>query len=306
MTSRTANPLLVQNWTERLSAVEAYTLSLHDALPIGIPLLAGRTFDRADGRQHWNEAIVSRATAAYFWKDSTGRAAVGKRFQTLPGGPWYTVIGVAGATRDTALQAPPSAAVYFPQVVYTDTLFGMMQRTMAVVVRAAGDPGVVSRSVQRLVRELDPTLPVFNARSMEEVMSRSMAQLSFTMVVLGVAAGVTLLLGAIGLYGVVAYVVSMRTREFGVRIALGSPPRAVARMVARQGVAITGIGITAGLLVFALLARFLRSLLFEVAPWDPLTLAVVAAALFAVAALASWIPARRAARLDPMEALRAE
>jgi len=133
-----------------------------------------------------------------------------------------------------------------------------------------------------------------------------MAQLSFTMTVLGVASAVTLLLGAIGLYGVIAYIVGMRTREFGVRIALGAQPRSVATMVARQGVTLTGIGIVFGVALFALVARGLRSLLYGIEPGDPLTLAAVSLVLVAIAALASWIPARRAARSDPMEALRAE
>jgi putative ABC transport system permease protein len=173
-------------------------------------------------------------------------------------------------------------------------------------VRTAGDPGPMAREVQHVVRDLDPTLPVFNVKRMTDVVSDSMAQLSFTMIILGVAAAVTLVLGAIGLYGVVAYVVSMRTREFGVRIALGAQPRSVAAMVTREGLLLTAGGVAAGLALFVLVARFLRSLLYGVEPSDPLTLAAVTLTLVAIAALASWIPARRAARLDPMQALRAD
>jgi ABC-type antimicrobial peptide transport system permease subunit len=126
------------------------------------------------------------------------------------------------------------------------------------------------------------------------------------MIILGVAATVTLLLGAIGLYGVVAYVVSMRTREFGVRIALGAQPRSVTTMVTREGLLLTAAGIAAGLSLFFLVARFLRSLLYGVEPSDPVTLIAVTAVLVLIASLASWIPARRAARMDPMSALRAE
>ena len=273
---------------------------------MGIPLLAGRTFDRIDGRQHGDEAIITRQTAEQFWHDSTGARAIGKRFRTLPNGPWYTIIGVVGGIRDTSLMAPPAATVYFPQTVSRDTVAVYVSPTMALVVRTSGDPRAVTRIVQRTLHDLDPSLPVFDARPMTEVVARSMAQLSFTMMMLGVAAAVTLVLGAIGLYGVIAYVVSMRAREFGVRIALGAQPRSVATMVTRQGLMITGIGIVVGLGLFISVARFLRSFLYEVGPSDPLTLGAVMVTLLAIAALASWIPARRAARMDPMQALRAE
>jgi predicted permease len=273
---------------------------------MGIPLIAGRTFGRIDGPPHEYEAIVNQTTAAHFWKDPTGQRAIGKRFRTLPKGAWFTVIGVVASVRDTSLQHPPAQTVYFAQTLGRDTVFNNIARTMGLVVRTAGDPGPMAREVQRVVRDLDPTLPVFNVKRMTDVVSDSMAQLSFTMIILGVAAAVTLVLGAIGLYGVVAYVVSMRTREFGVRIALGAQPRSVAAMVTREGLLLTAGGVLAGLALFVLVARFLRSLLYGVEPSDPLTLAAVTVTLVAIAALASWIPARRAARLDPMQALRAD
>jgi predicted permease len=276
---------------------------------MGIPVLAGRTFDRLDGRQRGDEAIVSRGTAELFWHDPTGARAVGKRFRTLPNGSWFTVVGVVENARDTALHAPPSPTVYFPEVVVPNRVFTNLERTMALVVRThfGGPTSVaITRAVQQTAHELDPTLPLFNVRTMSEVVRASTARLSFTMLILGVAAAVTLLLGAIGLYGVVAYVVGMRTREFGVRIALGAVPRDVATMVTRQGIAITVVGIGGGLAIFATVSRFLRSFLYGVAPWDPLTLGAVTLVLLAIAALASWIPARKAARLDPMQALRAD
>ena len=271
-----------------------------------IPLVAGRTFLSLDAHQDGRDAIVNRVTAEHFWHDSTGQAALGKRFQTLPNGPWYTVVGVVGSVRDSSLQAPPAPTVYFPEVPTNDSSFGQFSMMMGLVVRSAGDPTAIIRPVQSVVRELDPTLPVFDVRPMTEVVRGSLAQLSFTMLIIGVAAAVTLVLGAIGLYGVIAYVASLRTRELGVRIALGATPREVAGMVTRQGIALTAVGIVAGLILFALVARFLRSLLYGVAPSDPLTLIAVSLVLVAIAALASWIPARRAARVDPMVALRAE
>ena len=190
--------------------------------------------------------------------------------------------------------------------VANDTINSQTQRTMALVVKTVADPASVTLAVQRMMRELDPTLPVYDVRTMSGVMSAATAQLWFTIVVLGAAAVVTLLLGAIGLYGVMAYLVALRTRELGVRIALGAQPRDVAMMMTAHGLTLTAAGVGMGLVLFALVARFIRSFLFGVAASDPLTLAGASLTLVVIAALASWIPARRAGRVDPAEALRAE
>jgi putative ABC transport system permease protein len=272
---------------------------------MGIPLVAGRTFGRLDA-QRFDEAIISQATAVQFWKDSSGRRAIGKRFRSLPGGSLFTVIGVVGNVRDTALAGAPSQTVYFPEVPSTGRFSEQTRRTMALVVRTGSEPAAITRVVQRAVRELDASLPLFDVRPMTAVFRASMAQLSFTILVLGAAAMVTLALGAVGLYGVMAYVVTLRTRELGVRIALGAAPGAVVAMLTRQGIVLTGVGIAGGLLLFALVARYLRTLLFGVAPTDSVTLVGASLLLVAIAALASWIPARRTARLDPADVLRAE
>ena len=272
---------------------------------MGIPLLAGRAFERL-GVQQPGEAIISQRTAEYFWKDPTGRAAIGKRFRTLPGAPMVTVIGVVGTLRDTALAAPPTPAVYFPLTAQSDTLYGQSQRTLALVVKTTGDPAAIRNPVQAVIRELDATLPTFDARPMALVVRESMAQLSFMIVMLGAAAVVTLLLGGIGLYGVMAYVVSLRTRELGVRVALGATPRSVAAMMTGQGLTLTLAGVVGGLVLFAVVARFLNAFLYGVAPHDPVTLMVASALLVVIAAMATWIPARRASRVDPAEVLRAE
>jgi ABC-type antimicrobial peptide transport system permease subunit len=272
---------------------------------MGIPLLAGRGFDRFESQRDF-EAIISQRTAEQFWKDPSGKAALGKRFRGLPSGPWYTVIGVVGNTRDTALAALPSQTVYFPEIMTRDSINGQLARAMALVVKTQGDPADITAQVQHVVRSLDPTLPIYDVRPMETVLRASTAQLSFTMSILGAAAVVTLLLGAIGLYGVLTYLVTLRTRELGVRIALGAEPRAVARMITAQGLVLTGAGIAGGLVLFALVARFLKSFLFGVATADPVTLGAATLALIAISALASWIPARRAALVDPAGALRAE
>lgn len=303
------NPFYAED--DPTAATKIPPLQIHTTTDAGyfrtmrIPLLAGRTFERL-GVQREGEALISQRTAEQFWKDPTGRAAIGKRFRSLPSGPWSTIIGVVGNARDTALAASPSQTVYFPQTVEQDTLFSQTQRTMALVVKTAGEPTSIMSSVQRIVRELDPTLPTFDVSPMTAVMRASMAQLAFTTLILGAAAVVTLLLGAIGLYGVMAYLVTLRTRELGVRIALGAQPGAVAAMMTRHGLALTAAGIVAGLGLFSIVARFLRSFLFGVAPTDPVTLVAASLILVAIAALASWIPARRASRVDPADTLRAE
>jgi putative ABC transport system permease protein len=271
---------------------------------MGIPLIAGKTFDRLE-LQRGDQAIISRATAIQFWKDSTGQRVLGKRFRELPGTPWLTIVGVVGDTRDTSLASPPSLVVYRAQSIGGE--FHATQWTMALVVRTGGsNPMAITSAVQRTVRDLDPTLPLFDVRSMSEVTAASMAQLSFTIIVLGAAALVTLILGAVGLYGVMAYVVSLRTRELAVRIALGATPSAVVRMLTTQGVIVTGFGVAGGLVLFVIVARALKSLLFGVASTDPVTLLGASLLLVAIAALASWLPARRTARVDPADVLRAE
>ena len=272
---------------------------------MGIPFVAGRLFDRLD-RQHPDEAIISLEAAKAYFHDSTGREALGHRFQELPNSPWHTVIGVVGSVRDTGLAGPAARSVYFPESLSADTTLGQLQRTMGIVARTGGDVATTTRAIQRVIREMDPTLPTFGVRSMSQTVEASMALLSFTMIVLVVAAAVTLVLGMVGLYGVIAYIVSLRSRELGVRIALGAQPRAVATMVTRQGLMLCSVGIAFGLVMIVVGGRFLRSLLFEVGPTDPITLGVTVGVIAAFALLASWIPARRAARVNPAEALRAD
>jgi putative ABC transport system permease protein len=294
------------SYATKIPPLQIYTTTDGDYFrAMGIPLLAGKTFERLDVQRPY-EAIISQATAMQFWKDSTGRRAVGKRFRVLPGGKWFTVIGVVGSVRDTSLASGPSQTVYFPQIPTEGDFDSQTRNTMGLVVRTTREPTAITRAVQSVVREADATLPLFDARPMTAVTQASMAQLSFTILVLGAAAIVTLALGAIGLYGVMAYVVALRTRELGVRIALGASPRAVVTMLTKQGVTLTALGIASGLVLFALVARFLRTFLFGVAPTDWLTLSSTSALLVAVAALASWIPARRTSRLDPADVLRAE
>jgi predicted permease len=269
-----------------------------------IPLLAGKAFDRTEA-QRSDEVMISLSSAKAFWKDSTGASALGKRFRPLPTGRLYTVIGVVGDTRDTALAAPPSQVVYFPEALESNGIAKRTQRAMALVARTAGGTSI-DAAVRQAVHDLDPTVPTFDVRPMSAVVGAATAQLIFVIIILGAAAAVTLVLGAVGLYGVLAYVVTLRTRELGIRMALGATPNAVAAAMTRYGIGLAGVGIGIGLALFALVARFLRAMLFGVTASDPLALGGAALLLVALALLASWLPARRAARIDPASALRAE
>ncbi len=172
--------------------------------------------------------------------------------------------------------------VYRPESYGGDKVDGQLSRTMALVARTRGDIAATTRAMQRMVHDADPTLPTFDVRSMRATVDASTARLTFTMIILAVAAGVTLILSVIGLYAVIAYVVTLRTRELGVRIALGAQPRGVAVMVTRQGLMLCGAGVVVGLVLVAASARFLRAFLFEVTPSDPVALGAAATLLIAV------------------------
>ena len=271
-----------------------------------IPLLAGRGFEPT-GLQRDGDIVISQRAAAAFWNDPTGRTAIGKRLALAPTGPTFTVIGVAGDVRDHDLATAPSAKVYMPQAVPIDrNVEPSVRRTMALAVRTSASPATVVAAVRRIVRDLDPTVPIFNVEPMSDVVRASTARLSLTLTLMTAAAAITLLLGALGLYGVMAYMVALRTREFGVRVALGADPRQLARGVAMRGLELVAVGVAAGFVLYALAAPFLRAFLYGVTASDPLTLAAATLALVCTASLASWLPARRAARVDPAVALRAE
>ncbi len=272
----------------------------------GIPLLGGRVFDRDAGRQRPDEVVVSRTFADQYWKAGGADGAIGRRVRIGPTSAWATVVGVVESVRDTSLQAPAAATVYVPAVALPDTSFWGIPRAMNVVVKTRGAPSAAIPAVTREIHALDASLPVFDVQPMRDIVAGSMARISFTLLILAVAAGISLVLGAVGLYGVVAYVVSLRTREIGIRMALGARPGEVSRLVAREGLVLALWGTVTGLAAFAVLSRFLQSLLFGVSATDPVTLLAVSGVLLAVAALSSWAPAHRAANISPLEALRVD
>ncbi|HKW10238.1 MAG TPA: FtsX-like permease family protein, partial [Gemmatimonadaceae bacterium] len=218
---------------------------------------------------------------------------------------WSTIVGVAGDVRIEGLDQPASQAVYFPLLVVQDTVT-YAPRVLSFVLQAAGDPAALTSAARRVTQELAPAAPMFEVRPMTAVVSRASARTSFTLLLLAIASAAALLLGAIGIYGVISYMVSLRTREIGVRMALGAAPGEIGLMISRQGLTMAAAGVGIGLVASFALTRYLRTLLFEISPTDPLTLGVVALALLVVALGASWLPARRAAQVEPAVALRAE
>jgi predicted permease len=270
-----------------------------------IPVVAGRAFEPS-GVQRDGEMIISQRAAATLFNDQSGRSALGRRMALAPAGPLYTVIGVAGDVRDHDLASPPSATLYVPQAVPIDSTEPRARRTLALVVKTSGSAAPAIAAVRKIVRDLDPTVPIFNVAPMSDVVRASTARLSLVLTLISAAAVISLVLGTIGLYGVVAYIVALRTREFGVRIALGADPRLLARSVAMRGLVLIAFGVGAGIVLFIVAAPFLRAFVYGVPTSDPLTLGSAALALVATASIATWLPARRAARVDPAEALRAE
>ncbi len=271
-----------------------------------IPLLAGRDFERLDVAQS-GDIIISQRAAASLFADPSGVTAVGKRLTLAPNGPSYNVIGVVGDVRTQDLATAPSLMIYRPQVVPIDASVEPAPRpSMVLVVNSSSPPAALVPAIRQVVRELDPTVPIFDVQSMQEVVRASTATLALTLALMMVAAAITLLLGAIGLYGVMAYMVALRKREFGIRVALGADPRRITRLVAARGMVLTTTGIAAGLVLYAIAAPLLRAFLFGVTTSDPLTLIGATIVLVSTASLASMIPARRAARIDPAESLRAD
>jgi predicted permease len=303
------NPIYPENapaYETQLPPLQMFTTVSSDYFrTMRIPLLAGRTFEPMQ-RQRDGDAIISSTTAKFFWNDSTGESALGKRFRALPTGNWYTVVGVVADARDTTLASAPAPTVYLPETIVEDKATRGVTRTMALAVRTIGEASLILSAAQRVVREMDPALPTFDVGAMTDAVHASTSRLAFMILILGSAAAVTLVLGGVGLYGMLAYMVALRRREFGIRIALGASPRSVIVATTRQGVALTTAGVVTGLVLFMTAARFMRAFLFGVAPWDPLTIASAAFVLLLIAAVTSAIPARRAGRVDPAEVLRAQ
>jgi predicted permease len=270
---------------------------------MGIGLVEGRELNDNDAGDAVRSVVVSETLARLYWP---GESAVGRRIrpQGSENAAWE-IVGVAENVRFETLTDEPAPLIYMPMIG------GHLEepdpaRSFDVVLHVGSDPlGFVAAARQALL-DVDSRLPMVEPRTVERIVDDEMAATSFTVILLGIAAGIALLLGTVGIYGVISYVVSRRTSEIGVRMALGAPQAVVLREVVGQGMTLAGVGVLVGLLGAWGVSRVLTSLLYGVSATDPATYVGTAAVLSLVALLASWIPARRAARVDPVEALRAE
>ena len=269
---------------------------------MGIPVRgSGTTWD--DTHRGSGGVVVTRALAEVLWP---GEDPLGRTIRCCSEGDgWYHVTGVVDRLHDAGLDAPPMQGAFFPLVPVPGGDLQWLAHNVSLVVRApAIPPAQLFPLVQREVARLDPQVPVTNPRGMDEVVARSMARQTFTLILLAVAASIAVLLSAIGLYAVVSYVVSHRIGEIGIRMALGARASQVARLVVLQALAMTSVGLVLGVIGALVTTRVLGALLYAVRPGDPLVLSVVAALLFVIALAASLAPTWRAAHVDPSRALR--
>jgi putative ABC transport system permease protein len=260
---------------------------------MGIPLLRGRAFDDHDRADQPPVVIVSATLAATVWPKED---PVGRRIRFKGREPWATVVGVVGDVKHSGLDDQPRAQVY--------STHEQDARIFAcLVARTAGEPLAMAGALQKAFWSVDPDQPVWRIRSMEQLVDASRGSARAMATLVGVFAGVSVLLAAIGLYGVMSYAVSLRTREIGIRMALGARGREVIRLVVGRGLLLAGVAVAVGLAGAAALSRVLATLLYGVKATDLLTFAGAALLMVSASALASYLPARRAARLDPLSAL---
>lgn len=293
------------------SGPDQYTMAGYRAVSagyfqaIGIPLKRGRLLDARDREGSPRVVVVNETMArTHFRGDALGaRLQLGTEPDTDPANPYMEVVGVVGDVRQQP-DAEAKAEMYVPYAQHPDPVLRRLFANVTLVVRAAGEPASLGPSLREIVREADPDQPVANIRTLDDVLSTSVAQPRFRTLLLGFFAAIALTLAAIGIYGLLSHGVAQRANEFGVRMALGASPADVLSLVLREGATLACIGVAIGLVAAIAVVRALDSVLYEISPWDPLAWIVSAGTLLAVSLLASWIPARRALRVDPVVALR--
>ncbi len=273
---------------------------------LGTRLVAGRDLTWTDTYQKIPVAVISENFAREYWHDPSN--AIGKRIRVASTDDWHDIVGVVQDVHDDGVDQAAPSTVYWP--VLQGRFEGQTQalhRGIAFVIRSprAGSEAFV-KEVQRAVWAINPNVPLADISTLGELYTKSMARTSFTLIMLCVAGGMALLLGIVGIYGVISYSVSQRTREIGIRMALGAQRNTLTAMFVRQGLLLTGIGIGCGLVVAFIVMRLMSSLLFNVSPIDPLTYVTITACVVASACFACYLPSRRAATIDPVNALRAE
>ena len=270
---------------------------------MGIRTLEGRTFDASDRNESAQKVmVINQSMARRFWQGSPIGRRVNPGFQTPP--VWFTVVGIVEDTKNLGVDKPAGTELYF---LLPQTLPIGINTRMSFVVRTEGtSASSIASGIRSVVSDLDPSVPIFQLQTMSDVVADSLVRPRFLSLLLGSFSVIALSLAAIGIYGVMAYSVSQRTQEIGVRVALGATTQNVLTMVVSEGLKMTAVGLSVGLGGALLLTRLMESLLFEVSATDPLTFALVAVCLTGVGLLACFVPARRAAKVDPMVALRYE
>lgn len=273
---------------------------------LGIPMIAGRDYTWDDIYQNHLVTIVSENTARELFQDPQN--AVGKRVRVATTDPFREIIGVVGNVHDDGISEKAPTSVYWPVLMKKfEGQDSNMRRYISYIVRNphAGSETLM-KDVRAAVWAINPNLPLADVHTVQYFYDRSLARTQFTLIMIGVAGSMALLLGVVGLYGVIAYSVSQRKREIGIRMAIGAQTKELTNMFVRHGLILTGIGVACGLVAALILMRFMASILFGVNPTDPLTYVAVSVGLAATALLASYLPSRRAATVDPVDALRAE
>jgi putative ABC transport system permease protein len=271
---------------------------------LGIPLLGGRLFDNRDSQHTPKVVIINQTAARLYWPHEN---PIGRRILSgFDEDQWSTIIGVVGDVKHAALDAETNPETYYHYLQVPPEAMNFAEGTVALVLRSSFDPSGLTTSVRQQLRTLDPSLPVFNVHSMQDLVYGSVAQPRFRTALISVFAGLALVLAALGLYGVIAYSVSQRTTELGVRVALGAQSGDILRLVVLHAAGLAGIGLVIGVAVSLAASRLLSRFLFGVGAGDPITLGATCLVILSVAIGASLVPALRAAKVDPATALRAE
>ena len=270
---------------------------------MGARLLRGRWFTSSDTTDSQPVAVINETLARTYWKDP--EQAVGGRIRANPRQPWLTVIGMVADERHNGVTGAVKEKFFVPHsqwhIATTNVIRGGF-----LVVRTSGDPMMLAGPTREAIRAMDPNLPVANIRPMTDVVNTALATPRLTGFLMGTFAAIALTLAAVGIYGVLSYLVARRTHEIGIRLAVGADRSQVLALVLKQGLTLAGSGIAAGVLAALLLTRLMQSLLYQVQPTDPWTFLIVTLALVVVALLASALPAFRATRVSPLIALRTE
>jgi predicted permease len=301
------DPVYAEDWTPQggTPPIRRFKFISPGYVPvIGSHLVAGRELTWADLYNRAPVALVSENLARELWRHP--EAAVGKHVRAGPKSEWMEVIGVIANLHDDGIDRPAPAIVYWPLLLKQGS-GDTANRSVAYMIRTSrAGSTALSQEIRQAVTAVNASLPVAEVKTLQSMYEQSLARTSFTLMLLAIAGAMALILGVVGIYGTISFSVAQRTREVGIRLALGSPPQEITAMFVRQGLAEAGAGLVCGLTAAFTLTRLMESVLFGVSPTDPATYLAACTALVAAAALASYLPARRATHIDPVDALRAE